>query len=288
MALDYDFLMRLPAIETEQRYTARDTMLYALGLGTGLTAVNNPADLHFVYEVGLVALPTMAVVLAYPGFWSRDPKYGITWQKLLHAQQSIELHAPIPVEGHVVGRMTIDEIYDRGADKGALMHFSRRIHDAGSGTLLATVRQANLLRADGGFGGNTNPPPQPHTVPERTPDAVVRLPTCPDQALIYRLSGDTNPLHADPRVAEAAGFERPILHGLANYGIVGRALLAALCDNEPKRLRRLDIRFSSPVYPGETIECRIWNDAPGRGSVEASVVERGVVVMKNGYVEFAS
>jgi acyl dehydratase len=288
MPLNYDYLMGLPAVEIEHRYTARDTILYALGIGAGLTAVHDTADLRFVYEQGLAALPTMAVILAYPGFWSRDPRYGITWQKLLHTEQSVELHAVIPVEGHVRGEMTIDEIYDRGPEKGALMHFSRRIYNAATGDLLATVRQVNLLRADGGFGGKATTPPPPHAVPGRRPDATMTLPTSPDQALIYRLSGDFNPLHADPAVAAAAGFERPILHGLASFGIVGRGVLSLLCGNEPARLRRLDVRFSSPVFPGETIEIRVWRDGENRGSVEASVVERGVTVMRNGYVEVRS
>lgn len=288
MPLDYHRLMGMPPVETEHRYTARDTMLYALGVGVGLSAVENRSDLRFVYEEGLVALPTMAVVLAYPGFWSRDPKYSITWQKLLHADQSVELHAPLPVEGHVRGETTIDEIYDRGAEKGAMMHFSRRIYNVATGTLLATVRQTNLLRADGGFGGKTPPSPRPHATPERAPDIELSLPTSPDQALIYRLSGDYNPLHADPVVAAASGFERPILHGLASYGVVGRAILAALCGNEPERLKRFDVRFSSPVYPGETLQVRMWRDGPGRAFVEADAAERGVTVMRNGHVELVA
>jgi acyl dehydratase len=288
MALNYDYLMGLPPLEIEHRYTERDTILYALGIGAGLSASRNPDDLRYVYEAGLAALPTMVVILAYPGFWSRDPKYGITWQHLLHVEQSVELHAPLPVAGYVRGKMTIDEIYDRGIEKGALMYFSRRIFDASSGMALATVRQVNMLRADGGFGGKAMNPPRPHAVPDRAPDAVLQLPTSPDQALIYRLSGDTNPLHADPAVAAKAGFERPILHGLASFGVVGRAASALFGANDPASLKRLDVRFSNPVFPGETIEVRAWRDGPGRGSVEASVVERGVTVIRNGYVEFGA
>jgi len=286
MPLDYDYLMSLPAMEIEHRYTARDTILYALGVGAGLTASHDAADLRFVYEPGLLALPTMAVVLAYPGFWARDPKYGISWQKLLHVEQSVELHGQLPVEGHVRGEVTIDEIYDRGAEKGALLHFSRRIRDVASGSLLATVRQVNLLRADGGFGGRAGAPPAPRPVPERPADAAVTVPTSPDQAMIYRLSGDTNPLHVDPAVAAKAGFERPILHGLASFGVVGRAIVSLLCDGDPSRLKRFDTRFSSPVYPGEAIEVRAWRTGEGRGAVEARVTGRGVKVMSNGYVEY--
>lgn len=286
MPLDYDFLIGLPPLEIEHAYTARDTILYALGVGAGLSAARDVDDLAFVYEPGLRALPTMAVVLAYPGFWSRDPKYGITWQKVLHVEQSIELHAPLPAEGRIKGEMTIDEIYDRGAEKGALIHVSRRVADAATGTLLATVRQVNLLRGDGGFGGKEGAPPVPRPIPDRVPDTTLALPTSLDQALVYRLSGDTNPLHADPAVAKAAGFDRPILHGLCSFGIVGRAALKVLCGNDPGRLRRLDVRFTSPVYPGETIETRMWRTGEGVAAIEAFAVERGVAVMRSGHVAY--
>ncbi len=286
MALDYAFLTGLPPLEIDHAFTTKDTILYALGVGAGTAAAGGDDDLSFVYEPGLKALPTMAVVLAYPGFWARDPRYGITWQKLLHVEQSIELHAPLPVEGRVLGRMTIDEIYDRGRDKGALLHVSRRVFDKANGTLLATVRQVNLLRADGGFGGKAAAPTAPQPAPDREPDMVVSLPTSTDQALIYRLSGDTNPLHADPAVARAAGFERPILHGLCSFGIAGRAVLGALCGNEPARLRRLDVRFTSPVYPGETIETRIWRTGDGTAAIESHAIERGVAVMRSGHVKY--
>jgi acyl dehydratase len=287
MPLHYEFLTGMAPLRIDQHFTAQDTIRYALGIGTGLTVAEDPRDLRYVYELDLHSLPTMAVILAYPGFWAREPKYGITWQKLLHVGQSIQLHAPLPIEGRVWGETTVDEIYDRGAEKGALMHVSRRIFDAGSKALLATVRQVNLLRADGGFGGKRGDPSAPHPTPQRPPDATVRLPTSLDQALIYRLSGDTNPLHADPAVAAAAGFPKPILHGLASFGVAGRAVVKGLCDGEAGRVKRIDVRFSSPVFPGETIETRMWREADERGAFEAVVVERGVVVMRNGYAEFA-
>lgn len=286
MALDYDYLVGLPPLEIRHDFTARDTILYALGIGAGLSAADDASDLAFVYEEGLKALPTMAVILAYPGFWSRDPKYGITWQKLLHVEQSIEIHAPLPADGFIVGRMTIDEIYDRGADKGALMHIVRRVFDARNDSLLATVRQVNLLRVDGGFGGKAPPKSSQDEIPERDPDGVLALPTGVNQALIYRLSGDANPLHADPTVARAAGFERPILHGLSSFGVAGRAVLKLLCGNDPARLRRLDVRFTSPVYPGDTIETRVWRTGSGTAFIESYAVERGVAVMRNGHATY--
>jgi acyl dehydratase len=286
MALDYDFLMGQPPMINRQVLTARDTILYALGVGAAMDAPTDPEELRFVYESGLKALPTMAVVLAYPGFWAGDPKYGLAWQKILHGEQSIELHRTLPVEGTLRGETTIDAIYDKGADKGAILYSSRRITDEATGELIATARQSTFLRGDGGFGGQSEGAPQPHPTPAREPDVTLRMVTREGQALVYRLSGDANPLHIDPEVAVRAGFPRPIFHGLGTYGVVGRAALKALCGNQPERLKRFDARFSSPVYPGETLDVAIWREGPGRAALRARAVERDLVVLQNGYVEF--
>lgn len=279
MPLDYDHIMALPPLETEHVVTERDTILYALGVGA--------TNLRHVYETGLEALPTMAVVLAYPGFFAKRPEYGLTWQKLLHGEQSIELHRPLSATGRFIGRTTIDEIYDKGADKGAIMIARRTIVDAESGELVATSRAASFLRGDGGFGSRADGgSPRPHPLPERGPDATLSLPTRPDQAVLYRLSGDYNPLHIDPAVAKAGGFDRPILHGLCTYGVVGRALLQALCGNEATRFKRMDARFSSPVFPGETIRTEIWREGEGRAAFRAFAEEREQLVMTNGYLEY--
>lgn len=269
-----------------QRYSNKDTILYALGVGAGLAAAKEPKALRFVFERALVPLTTMATILAYPGFWSQDPKYGITWRKLLHRDQSVEIHAPLPTEGELRGEVCVDEIYDRGTEKGALMCFSRRIFDVASGTHLATVRQVNLLRADGGFGGPPDTLPSGHKPPGRNPDIVLALSTNVDQAMLYRLLGDLNPLHIDPEVAKGAGFERPILHGLSSFGVAGLAATIGLCAYDARRVRRLDTSFSNPVYPGETLEVSLWIEAPGIAALEARVVERNVNVMRNGYVEY--
>lgn len=286
MPLDYDFLKGLPPLEIDHSYDWKDTALYALGIGAGIPIGDAPVNLDFVYESGLKALPTWPLMMAYPGFWARDPKYGITWQKLLHVEQSIEIHGPIPVEGKVRGFMTIDEIYDRGAEKGALLHFSRRIVDAETDALIAIVRQVNLLRADGGFGGPAIKPPAPRDMPTRAADCVVEMASRPEQAMIYRLSGDTNPLHIDPKISGAAGFETPILHGLATMGIVGRAALKILCNDDPARMAQLDVRFAAPVFPGETLAVSIWDEGNGHAAIEAKVVERDIVVIRNGYCAY--
>lgn len=275
--------------ELTQTYTARDTILYALGVGAGIDA-DTPARLRYVCEQvagrALRSLPTMSCVLAAPGFWQRETQFNIDWAKILHGEQSVMMHAPLPSEGKVHSELRVESIYDKGEGKGALLYSVRKLY-AESGDLLATVRQGSFLRGNGGQGGRTDPTPKPHPVPnDRVPDISVPLPTRTEQALLYRLSGDYNPLHADPAAAAASGFSKPILHGLASYGVVGRALLMALCDDDGERLKRLDVRFSSPVFPGETIVTEIWREVPGKVSFRACVAERDVVVINNGYAEY--
>ena len=279
MPLDPDKIFALPPLEIDHSYTARDTIIYALGIGA--------EDLPFVYEEGLQALPMMANVITYPGFVWREPRWGVTWNKILHAEQSIELFKPLPPEGKMHGVQIIDDIIDKGAEKGAIILLTRKIYDGKGGDHIANVKTTTFMRGDGGFGGKSDGAPAPFTLPERAPDISVTLNTATNIAMIYRLSGDVNPLHIDPAVAQGAGFPRPILHGLATYGVVGRTLLSALCNNDCARLTRMDARFSSPVYPGETIATDIWNVDKGTAGFRARVVERDLVVINNGYVEFA-
>lgn len=279
MTFDPEQLLALPPRETVHAYKERDTILYALGVGAGAD------DLPFVYEVGLKALPTMAVVLGYPGFWQKEPRYGIDWRRVLHGEQSIRLHAPLPVSGTIRSELTIDDIFDKGAERGAVLVSSRRLYDAHTGANLATVSQTSMLRGNGGFGGLSEGAPKPHALPPRAPDESVVLRSSPDQALIYRLSGDYNPLHADPAAATEAGFTRPILHGLCTFGVAGRAVLSRLCADDPSRLKRFDVRFSAPLYPGETLEVELWREGRGRAGLRARVLERDVVVLNNGYIE---
>ena len=285
MPLDYDALSNWQFEDISQTLTERDTMLYALGLGFG----EDPTDekeLAYVYEDGLLAVPSMAVALGYPGFWLRDPRTGVDWKKVLHGEQWLHVYKPLPVKGNIVGRPKIDFISDKGAGKGAVIYQSRDIIDADTDETLAKVSMSVFCRADGGFGGANRPGPTPAGIPDRTADHVCDLATLPRQALIYRLSGDYNPLHADPKVAHAAGFERPILHGLATYGLACRAILKTLCDYDASRLTGLDVRFSAPVYPGETVRFEIWREG-GEARFRASIPGREVVVLNNGAARFA-
>lgn len=283
MAIDYDKLLNWRFEEVEQSYSERDSMLYALGLGYGSDPLD-PQQLRYVYEKDLVAVPTMPVVLAGPGFWQQDPATGIDWEKIVAAEQELTIENPLPPSGTVVSRMQITEILDKGADKGAVLYYRRDLRDKASGARLATVAGTSFLRGDGGFGGKSGPSPKPQPIPDREPDLVKDFATLPQQALIYRLSGDYNPLHADPEAAAAVGFERPILHGLCTFGIAGHALLQRLCGYEPSRLRRIGLRFSAPVLPGERIRTEIWKESGGRAAFRCRCGER--VVATNGYLDY--
>ncbi len=295
MAIDYHHLKARDFGVIRQTYTERDTQLYALSLGLG----NDPLDpgaLPFVYEGaagGLRALPTQAVVLGYPGFWAREPDTGIDWVRLMHGEQRVRWHQPLPASGTVAGMNRITHLIDKGEGKGAILVMERRL-ETGAGTLLATLQQVVFLRGDGGYsqqrGGQPSDAPLPALPPtpeDRPPDFTDTQATRPEAALLYRLLGDTNPLHADPAVAAKAGFERPILHGLASYGLVAHAVLRQCGDSNPARLKALDIRFAAPVYPGETLVTEIWRvpGRPGQLQLRARVAERGKLVLSHGFAE---
>jgi acyl dehydratase len=211
-----------------------------------------------------------------------DP--GIDWVRIVNGEQGFELRAPLKPAGTVLGKTRIVEVVDKGTGKGALVYTERKVTDKATGELIATVTQTTFCRADGGFGGPPRESPPVHKLPERAPDLVCELTTRPEQALIYRLSADRNPLHVDPEVAKAAGYPKPILHGLGTFGVVGHALLKSICDYDPSRVVSFAGRFSSPVFPGETIRTEFWRDG-NVVSFRAAVPARDVVVMNNGRAE---
>ena len=281
MAIHPDKLFNWPFKEVEQTYTVRDSIIYALGLGFGADPLDE-GQLNFTFEErDFKAVPTMAAVLCTPGFWVRDPGSGVDWKKVLHGEQAIELHRPLPPKATIKARSRITDIIDKGKGKGALFFTERTLVDRATDELLATLKSTTFARGDGGFGGPSGPQPEPHVIPHREPDEVCDLPSLPQAALIYRLSGDPNPLHADPQVAAAAGFDRPILHGLCTLGIAGHAILKTYCDYDTARFKSLKLRFSSPVFPGETIRTEMWCDGK-HVSFRAKVVERDIVVLNNG------
>ncbi|MFC4274552.1 MaoC/PaaZ C-terminal domain-containing protein [Achromobacter aloeverae] len=279
MPLNYDTIKNWHFDEIRHTYTGKDTMLYALGIGLGEDPVD-ARQLRYVYEGNLQAFPTMSVVLGYPGFWMRDPRAGIDWVRLVHGEQRLTLHATLPAQGTVIARSRITHVIDKGADKGALVVTERTLHDE-AGVCLATLAQTSFCRGDGGFGQGDAPPPALPAAPDRAPDRQARLRVSPRAALIYRLSADMNPLHADPEVARKAGFERPILHGLCTYGMAARAIVDAWAEGDAGRLARLDVRFSSPVYPGETLAFDMWREGD-EIRYTARSVERNIVTLNCG------
>ncbi len=285
MPIDYEKLVNWKIPEVEQQLTKRDTILYALGVGLGA----DPCDadqLKFVYEQNLQALPSMAIVLGYPGPWHANAGTGITRSHVVHGEQGFTINKPLPVEGAVVGLTRVTGVLDKGKDKGALVLTECAVRDKANGDTLCTLTSTTFCRADGGFGGPSGPAKPQHPIPDRAPDTTCDLPTLPQAALIYRLSGDYNPLHADPAYAQKAGFKMPILHGRCTFSVAAHALLRTCCGYDPARFRSMEGRFSSPVYPGETIRTEMWRDG-NIVSFRSTVPARGVTVLNNGRAEIA-
>jgi acyl dehydratase len=275
MPIDTSYVgKRLESVQ--HTYDERDVMLYALGVGCGTD------DLQFTYERDLQVLPTFSVICSFPAMLNLGGAMQVNPAMVLHGEQRIDLRAPIPTEGTITTTPTITAVYDKV--KGAVVVVQTESVDA-KGKLLFVNTASIFVRGEGGFGGDRGPSGARNVPPDRKPDRSIAYPTLPQQALLYRLSGDRNPLHADPDFAKLGGFDRPILHGLCTYGHAGRAVLAAFCRNEPARLRTLEVRFSGVVYPGETITTDMWQVEPGKVVLTART-ERGDV-LSNAAAEIA-
>jgi acyl dehydratase len=282
VALDYNKIKNwdLPVVIDE--LSEREIMLYALSIGYGYDPVDE-SQLNFCYEQNLSVAPTIASVLGYPGFWPQDPATGLDWVRAVHAEERLTLHAPIPASGTLTSRTRVKAIVDKGPDVGALVYQERTLL-ASAGELVATVEHVTMCRGDGGFGGGDTVPRQVTVMPDAPPDMTCTLPTLPQAALLFRLTGDRNPLHADPAVARAAGFPRPLLHGLVTFGVAGHAILRSACDYDFSQLRNIAGRFASPVFPGETLRTEMW----WRGAeilFQVRVAERDAVVISHGRAE---
>ena len=278
MAIVYEELMKLKTEGQEFSYGDRETMLYALGVGFGRDALDK-RELPFVYEKDLVTVPTMSTVIAWGA--GAMAKSGINYAMVVHGEQKLTMHKPLPAAATILVDTKVVGAWDKGKDKGAVIASETNIRDKATGEALCTLLSTTFARGDGGFGGPTDGAPAPHAVPDRAPDMTFDAETRPDQALLYRLSGDRNPLHADPDFAEAVGFPAPILHGLCTYGTCCRAIITNVCDYDPKKITGFDVRFSSPVYPGETITLDAWKDGNVL-SFTAKVKARNVTVINNG------
>ncbi len=273
----YPEILSIAPQPSEFVYDEHYTMLYALGIGCGAEV----DELAFVYERRLQAIPTMGVMMATAAgdFITLG---GLDFSKIVHGEQRLTLHHPLPPAGHMITNARCLGVSDKGREKGAVINIEATTSDAASGELIATSVMTLFCRGDGGFGGPDGGELPLRRTPLREPDVEVALPTLPQQAALYRQLGDRNPLHIDPEVARAAGFKGPILHGLCTYGIACRAIMLACCDNDPAKIAHLEARFSAPVYPGETIVTRIWREPDG-AAFECLVPERDATVIRNGY-----
>ena len=275
-------LVGVPGEPAERSWDSKDALLYAVGVGAGL---GEPlAELEFTTEnsegIEQKVLPTYAVLIAQG---RTSGKLGdFDRAMVVHAEQAVELHRPLPVAGTVRTTSTVTGIYDKGS--GALVVTENVAVDAATGEPLATTRSSAFIRGEGGFGGERGSDPAWER-PAREPDHQVTYQTRPEQALTYRLSGDRNPLHVDPKFAARGGFERPILHGLCTYGVTGRALLHALCDSDPARFRSMSGRFSRPVWPGESLTISVWRQDGSDTALFQTTKADGTVVIDRGRMQ---
>ncbi len=260
-------------------YTEKDAILYALSVGLARDALDT-RELRYAYEGSgwLMTMPTFATVLI-PNLF--PPDLGWDFEKVLHCEQRLWVYRPLPPAADIKVNKRVAAVHDLGKGKGAMLYFEAEGRLASDDTVLFTSGSTLLARGDGGFGGSRGDTPTPHRVPSREPDLACQLKTTTNQALLYRLNGDYNPLHADAELAAAAGFQRPILHGLCTYGVACHAILKTVLDYDYTLIAEFDARFSSPVLPGDTIATDIWQDG-NVISFECRVVERNVTVMKHG------
>jgi len=265
---------------TSFSYTEDDVILYALGIGAGVEA-----ELDFLYEKNLKVFPTFAVIPGTVTGWDFPERIGMDMYRVLHGEQKIELHAPIPAKGTVHLTSTLDAIYDKG-NAGAVAYSSSKARDD-DGNLLFVNQAVIFDRSAGNFGGDRGPKSERYDPPEgQEPDFQVEYATSPDQGALYRLSGDKNPLHIEPAFAQMGGLERPILHGLCTLGFAGRALLHSLCAGDPARFKSLSVRFMNVVYPGETLITEGWKKDACK-YVFRTKTSDGRVVLGNALAEVA-
>ena len=280
MAVDPRKLLALELPALEFTWTERDCLLYALATGFGQDLLDERELPFLIGGPALRVSPTVAITLYYDDRWMKAS--GVNLAMSLHGAQRNVFHRAIPASGRVRVSSRIVGIFDKGAGRGLIVECEQVLRDCASGEPIATNVISNFARADGGIGFSSGPAPKPHALPDRAPDVVVDRATRPEQALLYRLCGDRNPLHADPATARAAGFPGPILHGMCTYGFAARAILGAVCDYDPTNLASFGARISAPVFPGDLLRTEIWKDGP-QVSFRTTVPERGnAVVLNNG------
>ena len=257
----------------EQSYSERDAILYALATGYA-TYPLDPSHLRFIYEKSLTTAPTFANVLGFPGLWMAEPRVGIDWVRMLHAEQRMNLFRPLPPAARIVAENRITGLRDLG-QRGAMVHYQTDIALADRGEPLATLITSIIARSDGGCGDWGEAPVPLERAPSRSPDATLELATSEMQPLLYRLSGDMHPIHIDPAVSSVAGLRRPLLHGLATKGMAGYAILREFCDLDAARLKSMAVRFTRSVMPGDILRFEFWREAPSKILFRAVAVNEG-------------
>jgi acyl dehydratase len=277
MSLNYDAVMAYRPADIAVNYGARDCILYALGIGLGMDPLD-AGQLRFVYEKNLAAFPTMAAVLGWPGRMT-DPKFGIDARMVVAAGLKVVLHRPLATEDRLISRPRIKDVVDLGDGSAAIIMATRELVTP-TGDKVATVDNSTLARKHGGFGGKLTQAPEPHAMPPGPPQAICDLSTPPNLALLYRLNGDENPLHVEPELARKVGFDRPILHGAASFGIAAHAVLRQI-DYRAEALFSIEARFARPVFPGDALRTELWREGP-RISFQSRAVGRDDIVLGNG------
>jgi len=283
MPIDPDKARGAKLAEGETSYTQDQVILYHLGLGAGENATD-PKELEYTYEKNLKVLPSFAVIPAFGSMGGIGNLPGLQFNlaMLLHGEQEVILHKPLPTNAKLKTSGHIPEIYDKG--KAALVIMEAEAKDADTGDLLFTNRFSLFIRGEGGFGGDSGPKAG-NQAPDRAPDGVIERKTLPQQALIYRLSGDKNPLHADPEFAKMGGFDKPIIHGLCSYGITCKAIVDEVLDGDVAAVARYQARFAGVAFPGETYRISYWKDGDKRILIEAASVERDAKIISNAVIE---
>jgi len=279
MELNYEELIAKSIVDIEHAYSDTESMLYAQSVGFGRDPLDQK-ELAYVYEQGrpLQTVPTMASAIVPDMF---PPDLGWDYSQVLHAEQRMQLYRPLPPAAKLLINKRVVDVFDRGPRRGAIFLFEVEGRLAKDDTVLFSLGTTVVARGDGGFGGPAGSGPKPYRVPRRDPDLTCDSETRVDQALLFRLNGDRNPLHADPEVAARAGFPVPILHGLCTYGIACRAILRTICDYDYTLIEGFDARFSAPVLPGDTITTDMWQDG-NIVSFQCSARQRNCIVLRNG------
>lgn len=284
MPLDPHRLTSLSLPPRSVSYTDREAMLYALAVGLGRNG-GDDGDLGFVFEASLRTVPSFATTVAFNDGWLEAG--GIELAQVVHGAQHLRFAAPLPPAATVSAQTRIVGLVDKGAGRGGIVVHETTLADPATGKVFVVGRSSLFVRGGGGFGGSTGVAPESPPVPSSAPDKLIDVATTRNQALIFRLLGDRNPLHADPAVARAAGFARPILHGACTYGIACATLLRHFCDLDPARLLEIEARFAGPLHPGETLRFGTWRN--GRElAFRAHAVERDAIVLDNGHAVLAA